>query len=399
VATKTKKTKGATTGTRVALTGNDAVAEAWRQINPDVVAAYPITPQTELMHKFASFVSDGLVDTKFVLVESEHSAMSCVIGASAGGCRCATATCANGLALMWEMIYIAASLRLPISMAVVNRALSGPINIHCDHSDSMGARDAGWVQLFSENVQEAYDNALQAFKIAENPEVLLPVMVTLDGFILSHTTEVLDLLPDDVARDFQGEYKPDIKLLDPAHPITMGPLDLPDYYFEHKRQQVEAMEHVPAVVTDVARQFEDLTGRKYEFIERYRLDDAKVAILILGSSAGTAKAVVDMLREEGKPVGMVKMRMFRPFPVDELVDALSGMDAVAVFDRSASFGAMGGPVYIETLAALYGKDVPLISCIYGLGGRDLTPGMIRPVFEDMLKGKTEPRVRYIGVRE
>ncbi len=399
MATKTKKTKGATTGTRVALTGNDAVAEAWRQINPDVVAAYPITPQTELMHKFASFVSDGLVDTKFVLVESEHSAMSCVIGASAAGCRCATATCANGLALMWEMVYIAASLRLPISMAVVNRALSGPINIHCDHSDSMGARDAGWVQLFSENVQEAYDNAVQAFKIAENPDVLLPVMVTLDGFILSHTTEVLDLLPDDVVRDFQGEYKPDIKLLDPAHPITMGPLDLPDYYFEHKRQQVEAMEHVPAVVTDVAQQFEDLTGRKYEFIERYRLDDAKVAILILGSSAGTVKAVVDMLREEGKPVGMVKMRMFRPFPVEELADALSGMDAVAVFDRSASFGAMGGPVYIETLAALYGKDVPFISCIYGLGGRDLTPGMIRPVFEDLLKGKTEPRVRYIGVRE
>jgi pyruvate ferredoxin oxidoreductase alpha subunit len=399
VATKTKKAKGATTGTRVALTGNDAVAEAWRQINPDVVAAYPITPQTELMHKFADFVSDGLVDTKLVLVESEHSAMSCVIGASSAGCRCATATCANGLALMWEMIYIAASLRLPIAMAVVNRALSGPLNIHCDHSDSMGARDSGWIQLYSENVQEAYDNAVQAFNIAEHPDVILPVMVTLDGFILSHTTEVLEILPDEAVREFIGEYKPDFTLLDPKHPITMGPLDLPDYFFEHKRQQFEAMDHAPRVINEVAEKFAELTGRHYGFIEPYRMDDARVAIVVLGSTAGTAKAVVDMLREDGQPVGMVKVRMFRPFPVKELVDALGGMDAVAVFDRSYSFGAMGGPVFLETVAALQSKALPIINCIYGLGGRDVGTGLIRPVFEDLLKGKTEPRVRYLGVRE
>jgi pyruvate ferredoxin oxidoreductase alpha subunit len=401
VATKTKAKRKIkqVEGIRTALNGNDSVAEAFRQINPDVVAAYPITPQTELMHKFAGFVSNGEVTTKFVLVESEHSAMSCVIGASAAGCRCATATSANGLALMWEMIYIAASLRLPIVMGVVNRALSGPINIHCDHSDSMGARDSGWIQLFSENCQEAYDNTIQAVRIAENPNVLLPVMVTLDGFILSHTTEVLEILPDEAVKEFVGEYEPDYYLLNPDHPITVGPLDLQDYYFEHKRQQIEAMKAAPTVITDVADQFEQLTGRHYEFIERYRLDDAKVAIVVLGSTAGTAKAVVDMLRDEGKPVGMIKMRVFRPFPVDEIVDALSNLDAVAVFDRSTSFGAMGGPVYLEILAALRGKAVPMINCIYGLGGRDTGPGLMKPVFESLLAGNVEPRVQYVGVRE
>jgi len=386
-------------GIRTALNGNDSVAEAFRQINPDVVAAYPITPQTELMHKFAGFVSNGQVTTKFVLVESEHSAMSCVIGASSGGARCATATSANGLALMWEMVYIAASLRCPIVMAVVNRALSGPINIHCDHSDSMGARDSGWLQLYSENCQEAYDNAIQAVRIAETPDVLLPVMVTLDGFILSHTTEVLEILPDEVVQDFIGEYKPDYYLLNPDRPITVGPLDLPDYYFEHKRQQVEAMDAAPAAIGDVAAEYEQLTGRSYGFIERYRLDDAKVAVVVLGSTAGTVKAVVDMLREEGKPVGMIKLRVFRPFPVEEIVETLSGLDGVAIFDRSASFGAMGGPVYLEILAALRGRDLPVVNCIYGLGGRDIGPGLIGPVFEDLLAGKHDPRVRYVGVRE
>jgi len=282
---------------------------------------------------------------------------------------------------------------------VVNRALSGPINIHCDHSDSMGARDSGWIQLFSENCQEAYDNTIQAVRIAENTSVILPVMVMLDGFILRHTTEVLEILPDEAVKEFIGEYRPDYYLLNPDHPITVGPLDLPDYYFEHKRQQVEAMEAAPAVITEVAKQFEQLTGRHYDFIERYRLDDAKVAVVVLGSTAGTAKAVVDMLRDEGKPVGMIKMRMFRPFPIDEMVDALSGLDAVAVFDRSASFGAMGGPVYLEALAALRGKDIPMVNCIYGLGGRDMTPGLIEPVLEDLLAGNIEPRVRYVGVRE
>jgi pyruvate ferredoxin oxidoreductase alpha subunit len=230
----------------MALTGNDAVAEAMRQINPDVVPAYPITPQTELMHKFADYVADGDVKTEFVLVESEHSAMSAAVGASAAGSRVVTATSRNGLELMWEILYIAAGTRCPIVMADVNRALSAPINIHCDHSDSMGARDAGWIHLHSENSQEAYDNMIQAVRIAEDRQVLLPVMVCLDGFILSHTLEPVEVLEDEVVRDFIGEFRPVHNLLDPQKVMTFGPLDFHDYYFEHKIPQIEAMKRAPA---------------------------------------------------------------------------------------------------------------------------------------------------------
>jgi len=384
---------------KIALTGNEAVAEALRQVNPDVAAVFPITPQTELMHKFAEYVNDGKVETELITVESEHSAMSATVGAAASGVRAVTATSANGLALMWEILYIAAGMRLPIVMPVVNRALSGPLNIHCDHSDTMGARDAGWIQIFSENTQEAYDNALQAFRIAEHRDVMLPVMITLDGFIISHTTEVLEVLDDEAARRFIGEYTPLFTLLDPNQPVTLGALDLQDYYFEHKRQQVEGMYHAPRVIEEVGREFLELSGREYGLFEKYRLDDAESAIIVMGSAAGTTKEVVDSLRDRGVKAGMIKLRVFRPFPYEQLAQALSHLKSVAVLDRSISYGAQGGPLYLETKAAMYGKNIPICNYIYGLGGRDFTPSLAESAFNDLFEGNCDQQMRYLGLRE
>lgn len=391
-------------GQRVALTGNDTVGTAMKQIAPDVVAAFPITPQTELMHKFAEFVADGAVDTELILVESEHSAMSATVGASAAGARAMTATSANGFALMWEIVYITASLRLPIVMPVVNRALSGPINIHCDHSDTMGGRDSGWIQLFSENSQEAYDNTIQAVRISEHPDVLLPTMVTFDGFIISHTMEVLEILDDEQVRKFVGEYHPKHMLLDTEHPVTFGPLDLQDFYFEHKRQQVEAMKNAYKVIADIAEEYAKLSGRKYGFVESYRLDDAEVVVVALGSTAGTAKEAVDHLRDKGVKAGLLKIRVFRPFPYADVLAALKGKKAVAVLDRSDSFGAFGGPVFTEIRSALFGQcNLPVVDYIYGLGGRNISIEEIEGVLKETLEyaaGKpVQDYVKYLGVRE
>jgi len=391
--------------TIMGLSGNEAVAHAMRQINPDVVAAYPITPQTELMHQFAEFYADGLVDTELVLTESEHSAMSATVGAAAAGARAMTATSANGLALMWEIVYIAASLRLPIVMPVINRALSGPINIHCDHSDTMGCRDSGWIQIFSENCQEAYDNALMAVKISEHKNILLPTMITLDGFILSHTLERVELLDDDVAKKFVGEYHPDHWLLDVERPITVGPLDLQDYYFEHKRQQIHAMSQVFPVIEQVAKEFAQLSGRHYGLIEEYRIDDAERAIILMGSSVGTAKDVVDDLRSEGEKVGLIKIRVYRPFPYDAIRSALKKLKAVAVLDRAVSFGTFGGPVYTDIRATLYGNGVnlPVVNYIYGLGGRDIDKAQIKSAFDDLKDvaktGRVVEELRFLGLRD
>lgn len=393
--------------TRVmALDGNSAVAQAMRQINPDVVAAYPITPQTSIVQDFAQFVADGLVDSEFIAVESEHSAMSACIGAAAAGGRTMTATSSQGLALMWEVVYIAASLRLPIVMPVVNRALSGPINIHCDHSDSMGARDAGWIQLFSENAQEAYDNTIQAVRIAEHMDVRLPVMVMQDGFITSHAVERVEIYDDEAVREFIGPYKPLYPLLDVDHPVTYGPLDFYDYYFEHKRQQVEALRHAKGVIEEVGREFGQKFGRRYGLFETYRLADAEVALVVLASTAGTARVVVDKLRAEGIRAGLLKPRVFRPFPAEEIIAALNGVHAVAVMDRSIAFGAMhnGGPLWLEILAAakLYRLDVPIVNYVFGLGGRDVTPEQIERAVRETWKagmlGKAERIVTYLGVR-
>jgi pyruvate ferredoxin oxidoreductase alpha subunit len=390
-----------------ALPGNEAVATAMRQINPDVVAAYPITPQTSTVQKFADFVADGLVDTEYVTVESEHSAMSACVGASAAGARVMTATAANGLALMWEIVYIAASTRCPIVMSLVNRALSGPINIHCDHSDVMGMRDSGWIIFFSENGQEAYDNLIQAVRIGEHSDVLLPVAVCQDGFITSHGMERVEIYDDADVKAFVGSYSPQWSLLDIENPKTYGPLDFYDYYYEHKRQQVQAMENATPVILEVAKEFNERFGRDYGLFESYRLDDADVAVVVANSTAGTAKTVVDQLRDEGVKAGLLKIRLFRPFPAEELARVLSHLDAVAVMDRSISFGAMenAGPLYLELLAALAAQDVrvPMIDYVYGLGGRDILPREIERVFRDALDvaqtGQIERQVTFLSVRE
>ncbi len=390
---------------RLTLTGNDAGAEAMRQIDPDVVATFPITPQTELMHKFAEFAADGDVKAELVLVESEHSAMSATVGAAAAGARAMTATSANGLALMWEIVYIAASYRLPIVMPVINRALSGPINIHCDHSDTMGCRDSGWIQLYSENAQEVYDNILQAVRIAEHPDVLLPVMVTFDGFIISHTAEVLEGLEDAEVRKWVGTYESKYSILNTDNPMTFGPLDLQDYYFEHKRQQVEGMRAAPEVIRQIGREYGELSGRSYDLLEKYELDDAELVVVALGSTCGTAKSVVDDMRAEGTKVGLLKIRSLRPFVEEDIVASLKNARAVGVLDRSISFGAPGGPVHKEIKAALYGSGVEtaIVDYIYGLGGRDMSTEHIRSVFGELERvaseGTPDDNIRFVGLRE
>ena len=386
----------------VARTGNEAMAEAMRQINPDVVAAYPITPATEIVQIFAGYVADGLVDTEFVPVESEHSAMSACIGASAAGGRCMTGTSSQGLALMAEMLYIAAGLRLPIVLADVNRALSSPINIHCDHSDTMMVRDAGWIQIFSENAQEAYDNMVQAVKIAEKAK--LPVIVTTDGFIISHGMERIEIIDDAEVKKFVGEYKPENYLLNLDKPITVGALDLPDYYFEHKRQEVEAMKKASAVILDVAGEFLSKFGRSYGLFEKYRLDDADCAIVAMGSTVGTAKVVVDELRNKGLKVGLLGLRVFRPFPKEEIADGLKNLKAIAVMDRSDSMNAQEGPLCLEVKAAMFDASAKkiLLNYIYGLGGREIKLEEIEGIYNDLfeaIKGKAKDRIVYLSVRE
>jgi pyruvate ferredoxin oxidoreductase alpha subunit len=384
----------------MALTGAHAVSEAMRQINPDVVAAFPITPQTEIMETFATFANNGLVHTELIRVESEHSAMSAVVGASAAGARAMTATSSQGLALMWEIVYITASLRLPVVMPVVNRALSGPINIHCDHSDTMGCRDSGWIQIYAENAQEAYENTILAMRIAEHPEILLPVMVCQDGFITSHSTENVNVFDDDVVKNFVGEYKPDLPLLDIDHPKTMGALDFHDYYFEHKRQQIEAMEKAKKIIPQIMAEFNKITGRKQGWFEKYRMDDAEYVIVLMNSTAGTAKVAIDEMRSHGKKVGLLKLNVFRPFPAEELAEALQNVKAIGVLDRAASFGAEGGPIFMELKSAMYNapNKPKIISYIYGLGGRDTTMQHITHIFEDLPNSSTG-WPQYIGVRE
>ncbi|MCS7163588.1 MAG: pyruvate ferredoxin oxidoreductase [Thermodesulfovibrio sp.] len=389
----------------VAATGNEAVANALRQVEPDVCAAYPITPQTELMQRFSSFVSDGKVKTELILVESEHSALSACIGAAAAGGRVATATSSQGLALMWEMLYIASGFRLPIVMAVVNRALSSPINIHCDHSDAMGARDSGWIQLWSENAQEAYDNTIQAFRVAEHMDIRLPVMICYDGFIISHSIERIEYLDDDVVKNFVGEYKPLYPLLDVDNPKSYGPLILPDLYMEVRRAHAEVYKNVAKVVLEVAEEFKKTSGRSYGLFESYRLDDAEIGIVILNSAAGTTKDVIDEYRDKGVKIGLLKPRLFRPFPYEEIGKALKHLKAVCVFDRADAFGGSFGPLYLDIATSLYHyrKKPVLINKIYGLGGRDYMPEHAEAVIEELIKIAKTGRVRsykeYIGVRE
>ena len=391
-------------GIRERLSGNEAAAIAMKQINPDVVAAFPITPSTEIPQYFSSFVSNGQVDTEFVAVESEHSAMSACIGAQAAGGRAMTATSANGLSLMWEMIYIASSLRLPIVMSLVNRAVSGPLNIHNDHSDAMGARDSGWIMLFSENNQEAYDNLLMAHRIAEHKDVLLPLMVCQDGFITSHSIENIELLEDDKVKEFVGKYNPEHYLLNDKEPIAVGPLDVQTYLFEHKTQQAIAMKNAKKVIAEVSADFEKLTGRKYEFFEKYKMDDAELVVVCMNSTAGTAKAAIDELRAQGVKAGLIKVRMFRPFPSEEIAESLKGAKAIAVLDKADSLNAAGGALFEDVVSGMYVSKihVPTVNYVYGIGGRDTTVKDIQKVYKDLeevaASGDVGNPYRYLGLR-
>ena len=392
-------------GIRERLSGNEAAAIAMKQINPDVVAAFPITPSTEIPQYFSTFVSNGAVDTEFVAVESEHSAMSACIGAEAAGARAMTATSANGLSFMWEVIYIASSLRLPIVMSLVNRAVSGPLNIHNDHSDAMGARDSGWIMLFSETNQEAYDNLIMAHRIAEHKDVLLPLMVCQDGFITSHSIENIELIEDEKVKEFVGTYKPEHYLLNDKEPIAIGPLDVQSYLFEHKYQQAEAMRNAKKVILEVAKDFEKMTGRKYSFFEEYKMEDAEIAVVCMNSTAGTTKTVVDELREKGIKAGMVKVRVFRPFPAEELAQALGNLKAVAVMDKADSLNGVGGALFEDVVSGMYvaKKQVPAVSYVYGIGGRDTTADDIHEVYDylqEVVKtGNIDNPYRYVGVRK
>ncbi len=390
---------------RERLSGNEAVAIALKQINPDVFPAFPITPSTEIPQYFASFVANGEVETEFIPVESEHSSMSATIGASAAGARALTATSSCGLAYMWEELYIAAANRLPLALALVNRALSGPININCDHSDSMGARDAGWIQIYSENNQEAYDNMVQAYRISEHKDVRLPIMICQDGFITSHAVENIELLDDADVKNFVGEYEPEQYLLNSKQPIAVGPYAITDYYMEARRAQAEGMKNSVQVVKDVAKEFAAISGREYGLFEEYRMEDAERAVVIIGSAAGTTKDAVDALRAKGEKVGLIKIRLYRPFPADELAEALKGVKAVAIMDRAEGFCNHGGPLGADVMSALYRakSDALAVNYIYGLGGRDVRVEDMEGIYEDLNKviadGDAGETYRYLGVRE
>lgn len=386
----------------VARTGNEAMAEAMRQINPDVVAAYPITPATEVVQLFASFVADGLVTTEFVPAESEHSALSACVGASAAGARVMTSTSSQGLALMHEILYIAGGLRLPIVICLVNRTLSSPINIHCDHSDSLGSRDSGWLQIFTENTQEAYDTTIIVVKAAE--EALLPAMVTTDGFIISHSMERVEMLDDKDVPIFLGERKVINSVLNIDKPLSFGSLDLQDYFFEHKRSQIEAMNTCLPIIEKTHKAFGDKFGRYYPIVDEYKMDDAEAAILCLGSTGGTAKVAVEKMRAQGKKVGVIRPRVYRPFPKDALIKALAKVKVVAILDRAETMSGQGGHLYNDVRAILYdAKPHPLIkNYVYGLGGRDISIEELESIYNELFSiqkvGKVDKDIVYFGVR-
>ncbi len=391
--------------TKTRMSGNEAVAHAIKQINPDVMPAFPITPSTEIPQFVASMIANGEIDTEFIPVESEHSAMSAAIGASAAGARAVTATSSCGMALMWEVLYVAASSRLPIVMALVNRGLTGPLNINAEHSDSMGARDSGWIQIYAENNQEVYDNFLQAHRIAEHKDVHLPVMICQDGFITSHAVENITLWDDEPVRKFVGEYRPEHYLLKEDESMAVGPYALSPYCMEAKKAQAEAMKRARKVILDVASEFEKLTGRRYGFFEEYRLEDAEYAVVAIGSVCGTAKDAVDALREKGVKAGLLKIRVFRPFPAEEIGAALKHCRGIAIMDRAESYSAQGGPLGAEVTAALYRAQAvsKTVNIVYGLSGRDVRVEDMENVYESLEKlanGETEfPEYFYLGLRE
>ncbi len=391
-------------GIKERMSGNEAVAYAIRQINPDVMPAFPITPSTEIPQMVSTYIANGEMDTEFIPVESEHSSMSATIGAEAAGARSLTATSSAGLALMWEELLLAASNRMPLVLALVNRTLSGPININCDHTDGMGARDTGWIQIYAENNQEVYDNFIQAYPIAENPAVHLPIMICQDGFITSHAVENIVLLEDKTVKDFVGEYEPEEFLLNAGKPIAVGPYSVSNYVMEARKNQEIALENAKEVIADVAEKYRQLTGRGFTYFEEYKTADADYIMMLIGSAAGTAKEAVDELRAQGKKVGVLKLRVFRPFPAREIAEALKNCKAVAIMDRCESYNGNGGPLGSETKAALFKNKVMIeaINYIYGLAGRDFTVDDAAQVFEELeafiTEGKEIEEYKYVGLR-
>lgn len=401
----------------MALNGDEAVAYAVKQCDVDVVAAYPITPQTIMVEKFSEYVANGEVNTEFVCTESEHSAITACLSASATGARVFTASASAGLALMHEILFVTSGSRAPVVMAIANRALSSPLNIHGDHSDSMAERDSGWIQIYVENAQEAYDSIIQAFKIAEDVGVSLPIMVCLDGFTLSHSLENVNVLSDASVKAFVGERQLPMVLthegktvpftLDPDNPMTMGPIAFQNYYFEFKRQQEEGMNNALKLIQEVNSSYASISGRSYGngLIDAYKLDDAEIAVVCVGSTAGTLKVIVDELRQEGVKAGLLRLRTFRPLPVEELQKAFRNAKAIAVMDKSMSFGGFGGAVFHEVRHVLYGlqSHPPVVNYIYGLGGRDSSPHELRTIFEDLMHiaktGQVDSLVKYFGLRE
>jgi len=361
--------------------GNYAASQALRQARVDVVAAYPITPSTPIVENYGAYVANGYIDGEFVMVESEHAAMSACVGASAAGGRVSTATSSQGFALMVEVLYQASGMRLPIVLNVVNRALASPLNVRGDHSDMYLGRDSGWIQMGAFNSQEAYDLALCAFKIGENHSVRLPVMVHQDGFITSHTAQNVYPLSDEVAYNFVGDVDPVDDMLDFSRPVTYGAQTEEDWHFEHKAKQHKALMDSRPVIDEVFEEFEKISGRKYKRVESYMMDDAEVAIVALGTTVETARVAASELREEGIKAGVVAIRVFRPFPFDQVRDALENVKSIAVLDRSAPGGAMGA-FFNEVSAALYSTaNRPLVTnYIYGLGGRDFAVSEAKRIF-------------------
>jgi len=361
--------------------GNYAASQALRQARVDVVAAYPITPSTPIVENYGAYVANGYIDGEFVMVESEHAAMSACVGASAAGGRVSTATSSQGFALMVEVLYQASGMRLPIVLNVVNRALASPLNVRGDHSDMYLGRDSGWIQMGAFNSQEAYDLALCAFKIGENHSVRLPVMVHQDGFITSHTAQNVYPLSDEAAYNFVGDIDPVDDMLDFSRPVTYGAQTEEDWHFEHKAKQHKALMDSRPVIDEVFEEFEKISGRKYKRVESYMMDDAEVAIVALGTTVETARVAASELREEGIKAGVVAIRVFRPFPFDQVRDALENVKSIAVLDRSAPGGAMGA-FFNEVSAALYSTaNRPLVTnYIYGLGGRDFAVSEAKKIF-------------------
>ena len=367
------------------MSGNEAVAHAIKQINPDVMPAFPITPSTEIPQFVSTMIANGEIDTEFIPVESEHSSMSAAIGAEAAGARTLTATSSCGLALMWEVLYVAASNRLPLMMEVVNRALSGPININAEHSDSMGARDSGWIQIYAENNQEVYGNTIQAYRISEHKDVMLPIMICQDGFITSHAVENITLIEDEPVKKFVGTYEPEHYLLNAQEKMSVGPYAISSYCMEAKRAQAEGMRNAKKVILDVAKEFEAISGRSYGFFEEYQLEDAEYAIVAIGSVCGTIKDAIDKMRSEGKKVGLLKVRVFRPFPGEEMAEALKSCKAIAIMDRCEGYNSVGGPLGAELTAALYRakSTAETVNIIYGLSGRDVKTSDVEDVYDKL----------------